>query len=718
MKRRLNYGAARPIEGNLLERRKRLKALVKQIRLGESVLGAVGTVLAARQVVGQRAQQLAGSDKNPDLEYDTPLTVGIGVSKGAKKAGAMATPRRQARLRRRWRKMTGVYDAQGKRVTPKPTRPTPKAAPPAPTAPVDPVSKAAQAPRTLPKSPKYRMSGRAAATGAVGGLALAAGKAQSTAWQGFKDQMRAYHELGESEAPTTAGSDKHLKTSSAAPATAKPAKPKKVKPVKPAVNKTATASNSAAEEQIPLTPEEQLQQRAGEIRQRLSAITMATAKPAAQAPAPAKTPATKKEAASAFIGSLLEAKRIYSEEKTREQLGSKADIRMRMGTPLTHTFYSNDRKHLFSGNPLAMRQKIIAEHRRKNFALKPGFENMSPVDVGAYFDELSDKGMLEQRPSLDDSMIRSTWRGAKRVTGRAFRKVKGFFSNLVSSKKKTKESDAEPEFCDFSVGNVKYPHDCDCSACRQLLETSATSFGQNMRSDTTRAGNIFEAPGKDALVEKLLKRRKKRKQRRVRESCEDANYAATLTRELRYHGQNPEPLGINRRPKTYFNVYSDLRRLDRLGMNLALTAVALNRLAPVAHRLLLKKQMGNAEDSANWAKRVFQGVPVREGGDVDPFPDVTSSAKDFAAHYPKTHAFLTSPFTATKKAAQSAVISGAKHFNIPNNYVFPTSVAAAGVVTAAGAYAGKKYVYDPIQRKLAKAKEELYRRRMEKNASR
>lgn len=729
--RRLNYGPGRPVSGNLMERRKRLQALLMQRQAGltESVLGTAMTALALPHTVGARTQQAAHSDHARD--EDTEALVAHVAHRGVKGAG------KAARLRSRWRaagrNVDQALQRQGIKARLK-GRPKAAPAPSQPPAVVDKdalIHKTADAPRTPARAP-YKGGAKAALRGAGAGAALAVGTARSKIQQGYRDRMDEYHKLGESANPND---DSKLKKPANAPATKAPTKPKKPKVEKPvAASTTAAGSQAAGADMQPiLTPEQQLSQRAAEIRQSLSRISMASAPSAAKpasAPAPGGSAQQKRESASHFLQSLIEAKRVTSEGRMKRDLKSRANLGIRRGTAVTHTFYSNNRQHVFAGNPLAMRQKILAEHRRKNFQLQPGFENMSPIEVGQYFDSLSDRGMLDRdRATLDDNLFRNSWRAAKRVSGRAYRSAKSFLSGLLSSSqgKKAKESDVVPtiesgdtgesrlmetEFCQFAVGNVKYPHDCDCSACAQLLETSATSFGQNMRSGTSPGGNISELIGADEQEEQLLKRKKRRKRRTVREACDDAAYKAMMQRELLFHGKNPEPVGIARRPRTYFNVLSDLRKLDRLGMNLAMTALALNRLAPAAHRFLMRKNQQGAEDGATTVQQVFYGKPVKE---ADPFPDVSAADTQFATSHPRLHAFLNSPVGTTRKLGQEKVLQATGHLRIPNSYAYPLSMAGGALAAAGGVYAGKKLIYDPLQKKMAVAKERLERARREKS---
>lgn len=572
---------------------------------------------------------------------------------------------------------------------------------------------------------KKPASGRLGKAGKALGIAgMAAGASLAHAYKhasaGYSDRMAELRARESDEAPKMENKTKE------APGSAKP-KEKVKKPAKPqAAKNTQTANNAQGTDPNGEPILDPIEARKQHFQQRLSAITMAKNPPARPTAAGAGR-ATAREAALGFLGGLLEARRIPSEKKLRKEFKSKADTSMRKGTPITHTFYTNDRQHVFRGNPLAMRQKIIAEHRRKQFQLNPGFENYDPIKVGEYFDYLSDRGMLERdRKTLDDSRLRIIGRKTKRVVGRAARKVKGFLSDLVSTNKEekpTKKVDKKPKvkesgtpFCDFAVGNVKYPHDCNCPDCQGLLESSATSFGQNMRGDAEP--NIQEVTdnSRQVVINRLLVRRKKKKSRKVREAYEDSNRNAYIAREMQLHDRiGRGPRDVTQREGTYFGTYKMLRKLDRLGMNVATAALLLNGLLPVARNY---KQVfsSDARDAAENVQRVFRGIPVRESSFE---AEVNKAGRGYQKTHSRVKEFVDAPWDTVKNAAHAYGIRGAQYVaqklidreNSPrlnklgrslrtHKYPIGKALGYGGLIGTA--YAGKKLVYDPLKKRLSK----------------
>lgn len=715
------YGKRRAIAGNLL----RLARRKQRAALGESVNTAFRVATAPWAVpyeAGSKFQQLAGTQRDYPDDHEAEIASLSGVAKGA---GKVAKRLRKPRIG---------------------SRPGLKKLPPPPDTAIldgktlDSRLKPAAARRASPVSKGF---GRRLGTGLLAGGALTAGIARQQITRGYRDRMDQYRAMeadrmaGEAELVNKPSNEKTAAQKKLqAPATKAP---KRVKSKAPQVKPDKAVKTSAQGNQTPGTtsteqrqtsPEDHYNQRVSDFQKRLASITLSGG-PAAK-PSPTLTPSGKpaRESARAFFGNLVEAKRLQSEMAMKKALKSKADVTIRRGTPLSHTFYSNDRKHIYSGRPLSMRQKIVAEHRRKKFALPQNFENYDPISIGNHFDQLSDRGMLEPgRKSLDDSRLRNTWRKTKRVTGRAYRKVKGLFKGILSARKpspKAKESDSsENGFCNFSVGNVMYPSECNCSSCVALLETSASSFGQSLRAGTQAAapvgaavGNIHELTdnlkdkGKEEIIGALLRRRKRKKQKRVAESAHaDLNYKNTLRRELEYHNRSPEPPSIQRRPNTYFSVFGGMRRLDKLAHTMALAAVTMQGLGPIVARRLGRQHVADARRAANTTRKVFQGVPINES---DPFPKFTRREQAFARGYPKTAAFLKAPFGTTKRAVQAGLYRGVRKAGVRGRYAYPVAVVGSTALAGAGAYAGKKLVYDPFSKKVHRAEEILKKRKDEK----
>lgn len=225
--------------------------------------------------------------------------------------------------------------------------------------------------------------------------------------------------------------------------------------------------------------------RAGEIRHRLSGISMVRS-PLPPAGLPLKKAAARES--DPFVVGDNTIDRDAEENVVARILKSKASPSVRAGTDVKHTFISDDKQHLFSGRPLSMRQKIISEHKRKKFPLPENFSNISPDKIGEVFDSLSDRGMLEDRPALDDSTLRRWGRKGKRVFGRTKRNIVGMFKNIAekvtSRRKKESEETAPAELleCGFELGQIETPLDCSCSKCQELLEMSSSSAGQMTRA--------------------------------------------------------------------------------------------------------------------------------------------------------------------------------------------------------------------------------------------
>jgi len=502
----------------------------------------------------------------------------------------------------------------------------------------------------------------------------------------------------------------------------------------------ATGAKQAAEQtQTPEQQEEQaLQGRASEFRQRLSAISMVKgATPAAPQAPKNKAPQAAKESVAGFLHGILALREAgvvkwpKSERAVAKFLKSKANTGIRKGTPVKHTFRSNDGLHQYSGRELAMRQKIMSEHRRKGFDLDPNFPNMAPKDIGAHFDQLSDRGMLEDRPKLDDSYLGNFRRKVTRVGGRLGRKVKSFFSSLTGPAKqheKAKEAEAATTapliesttpFCNFSVGNVKYPGECGCAECCTLIETAGSTFGQNMRADVQEVGNIHEdVQKKKAVIKRLLSKRKSKK-RKMREAHEDVN--RTVIKDWELHRRSPAPLSVTRRPNTYFQTGAALRKLDRLGMFLAKTAIVANGLAPMAQSLMwqykdsspkfwadTRRAAASIHASIVGKSRVFKGVPVREARSFE--DELGSAGRTYDRVAPKVREFVDSPWQSVKNASHALGMRGVKKLGkvtgskFLKKHAYPLGKVAGYGGLLAGAYGAKKVLYDPIKKRVQKSR--------------
>lgn len=499
--------------------------------------------------------------------------------------------------------------------------------------------------------------------------------------------------------------------------------------------------------------EMEIRGRAQEMRQRLSAITMAKN----PAPKPLAQPSTKtqtaKESARGFLHGVLnlreaEVKWPKSERAIAKLLRSKANIGLRKGTSVKHTFRSNDGNYQYSGRELSMRQKMLAEHRRKNFKLPDHFANMSGKELGSHFDYLSDQGMLEPRKNLDPSYLNYFRRKTMRVGGRLKRKVTGFLSGVVDkfrSRKPEKRKESEEvddgaliesmvPFCNFAVGNVKYPGDCGCPECEKLIETAGTTFGQNMRGPTQEMeeakGNIHEdIQKKQFAIKRLLGRRKKKKKRKVREAYEDI--ARTTERDLMLHRRNPPPLSVTQRPRSYFQTPNLLRRLDRLGMFIAKTAIVAHGLKPMAQSLMWQYKDQSPQfwkDTARAAQsihdsligrkpRVFRGVPVREASFGE---EVWNRGQRYSERHPRIAEFTHQPAQAIKTAAHALGSRGVEKLGkitkseFLQNHAYPLGKLAGYAGLVGGVYGAKKLIYDPIRNRLRKSKMEKHIRKYKK----
>jgi hypothetical protein len=619
-------------------------------------------------------------------------------------------------------------------------------------------------PSTAELKPATHMS-FGAKLGTVGkAAALSYGAGLDRVKRGFQDRMSAYN-VYESEEPLAQPAPKKDATSpipstssladrkSTSPAgklrpsgkgvnkglkpetTQGPKKPKK-DPGIAAQEKAAKSGASQLEQQQTPDPETVLRGRASEFRSRLSSISMVKS-PASPALAPVgKKPQTAKESVSGFLRGLISLREAEvtkwpkSERAVAKLLKSKANIGLRKGTPLKHTFRSNDGQHQYSGRELSMRQKIIAEHRRKNFPLPKNFENMSGRDIGAEFDKLSDRGMLEERPNLDPSTINYFRRRVTRVGSRLGRKVKSFLSGVATSPKKTKESETTDAplienttpFCQFSVGNVKYPEECGCPECATLIETAGTTFGQNLRPGNIDEAEIYEdVQKKKSAIKRLLNKRRTKKRKRVREAYEDIG--RVVTRDMNLHRRSPEPISLTRRPNSYFQSSSTLRKLDRLGMFLAKTALVAHGLSPMAQSLMWQYKDASPQFWADTRRaasaikdslvgksrnRVFRGHPVSESGSFR--DEVEQGSKAYSSKYPRLGEFVDKPVDTVKNATHALTTrlvrrAGEKMgSDTLKRHAYPIGKAIGYSGLALGAYGAKKLIYDPIRQKLEKAR--------------
>ncbi len=464
------------------------------------------------------------------------------------------------------------------------------------------------------------------------------------------------------------------------------------KAIKPVTPKGTPAAPQVSKEQM-------ISNRAAEYRQGMAGISMV--KPPAGAISPLavkKSPQKAKESKEFLIGSLLEAKfRYRSEAKSKERLGSNANTSIRKGTNVKHTFRTNDTKHQFSGRPLSMRQKMLSEHKRKGFALPEHYPNMSPKEIGKHFDYLTDQGMLEPRKNLDPSNWNYVKRKVKRHYRRGKKKVTNFYKGMVAKFNESAKLEGVKEaevktFCDFEVGNVECPEDCGCASCKELLETAGSSFGQNMRDGTQNpTPNISErVPQKETLIANIFNNRrlsKRKKFRRMRESLEDMKREQFINDELAVHRRNPEPRGLLKRRNTYFNMPSTLGKLDRLGCNVAMTALALNGLAPIA-RKLLSDPGGFKRAAASAVKNI-----KKKFKESQPFSDVNKADKRYKKKHPYAHAFLNHPMRTTSKAIKSGALKAGKSLGIPEDYIYPGALGIAALSTIGGTAYAKHKLY-------------------------
>lgn len=507
------------------------------------------------------------------------------------------------------------------------------------------------------------------------------------------------------------------------PQTSEP--PKKAKIVKPIRGQSSQNGQTEVNNET-----SQLQNRAMDFRQRLAGITMIqNPVKSSIVTAPANKPQQAKESAIDFMRGVLNLREAVdqsdpnwmltrckgNEKRIAKEIKSKANLGIKIGTPVKHSFISNDKKQFYSGRNLAMRQKIMSEHKRKGFPLHPNFPNMSPAEIGVHFDELSDQGMLEDRPNLDTGRFNYWKRRAGRVTGRFGRKVKGFLSGVVD-KFRSKESENasvdcggdeilegnvdETNFCNYKVGNVKYRSECGCDECLKLQETSETSFGANLRGDTQDSEELIpKSFGTDIAKKRLLKRRKNKKI--MREAYEDAAYKNTIRKDLIQHLKNPRIESPTN--KGYFNSHNLLLRLDNLGMMLAKTAIATQGL-PLAMRGALQGTVvtdwKNAKDNVVgnvkmlWA--ALKGHKVFEA-------DTPEYAHTWS---PDSQEGFADPLKWAKGRVKSAVgknvykLGKTLNSNFIKSAALPLSHIGGHLVTVGGLYAGKKLVYDPIMKKM------------------
>lgn len=209
-------------------------------------------------------------------------------------------------------------------------------------------------------------------------------------------------------------------------------------------------------------------------------------------------------------------------------LGKKTHVKTVSGVPLKYTYFSNDRKHNYAGKTIGMRQKTISLHRRLEKSLPHGYENYPFEKVNRYFKRINKtawhdhhmgKLPLIKRLKIHGNNILRKVRKLV-VTGKMNESAIFEDGAFVES-----SSNQTPDLeCSFLAEKVSTPMECGCIDCKaiskkivenqkELRETSATSFGQNLRGSGTRQEHEEKETKKHEEIERKHKKRKKRKDR-------------------------------------------------------------------------------------------------------------------------------------------------------------------------------------------------------------
>lgn len=171
-------------------------------------------------------------------------------------------------------------------------------------------------------------------------------------------------------------------------------------------------------------------------------------------------------------------------------------------SPLKYTYFSNDKKNVYAGKTVGMRQKLLSNHFKYGEKLPKNFENFTYEQINDLFKKHMRYGW-EARKYSKASLPRKLFVHAAGLRSEARKKL-GFESsaakgNIEENAKITAEIRDMNE-CLFMEGRVDSPTQCSCSECAKvqrhilaLNETAEGSFGQNLRPGAQGGKPIEEA---------------------------------------------------------------------------------------------------------------------------------------------------------------------------------------------------------------------------------
>lgn len=195
-----------------------------------------------------------------------------------------------------------------------------------------------------------------------------------------------------------------------------------------------------------------------------------------------------------------------NDSDAKKLMNSKANITKHVGMatqggiPLKYAYASNDRKHLYAGKTIGMRQNIISQHKKLGLPLPRGFENASYEEVNNLFKKRLGHGWYKRnysKASIPRKImigVAGMWKKAKAALGLG--------ESAITETADFIESEAiVVAECVFMDGRVASPMECNCPDClavtrrlresEKLTETSESSFplltmpGTNVEQNNT-----------------------------------------------------------------------------------------------------------------------------------------------------------------------------------------------------------------------------------------
>lgn len=179
--------------------------------------------------------------------------------------------------------------------------------------------------------------------------------------------------------------------------------------------------------------------------------------------------------------------------KSSAKIDKHVGLQTTKGVPIQYAYRSNNRKNLYAGKTIGMRQNIISQHRKLGLDLPEGFENLSFDKINEIFKKRERHGWYKRQykkvPTFRKLMIGAgaMWRKAKKALGFSE-------SEILEEATFIESTPPAPRVCVFMEGQVATPTECDCDECLsvtrrmregKLEETAATSFGQMLRPTET-----------------------------------------------------------------------------------------------------------------------------------------------------------------------------------------------------------------------------------------